>query len=298
MKNWHFRLLLSTLVLLAFATLISVPKSLAIGSQQNPQSGSVGLEGTIPSAPPTRAATIAVPGNGQTFTTSPITISGLCTTGMLVKVFTNNVFAGSVQCTNGSYQLKADLFSGRNDLVARIFDSLDQAGPDSNLVSVTFNDAQFAQFGSHVTLSSSFARMGANPGSKLTWPIILSGGVGPYAVSIDWGDGKGIELKSVSFAGIVNLTHTYDHSGVYTVIAKATDANGTSAYLQLVGVANGKITGAVGNTKGNGNIVIKYIILWQPLLILIPLMLLAFWLGRRHELFTIRRRLDESRREA
>jgi hypothetical protein len=35
--------------------------------------------------------------------------------------------------------------------------------------------------------------------------------------------------------------------------------------------------------------------LWQPLLFAIPFILLAFWLGRRHELYTIRRTLENSR---
>ena len=41
---------------------------------------------------------------------------------------------------NGSYEVAIDLFSSKNDLVARHYDDLDQGGPDSNLVSVTFND--------------------------------------------------------------------------------------------------------------------------------------------------------------
>jgi hypothetical protein len=56
------------------------------------QSGAIGIEGTIPSAPPSRGATISTPGNGQSFTTEPITVSGICPTGLLIKVFDNNVF--------------------------------------------------------------------------------------------------------------------------------------------------------------------------------------------------------------
>src|SRR6185437_5156652 len=166
--------------------------------------------------------------------------------------------------------------------------------PDSNVVTVTFNDAQFAAFGSRVTLTSSYARRGANPGSVLSWPFTLSGGTGPYALSVDWGDGSGVQLKSVAFPGVVTMDHTYTQAGVYTIVVKATDANNTSAYLQVVGVANGKISGSVGgststtptpSTNGLG-------IPWPFLLLVIPLLLSAFWLGRRHELYAIRHAIE------
>lgn len=260
----------------------------------NPQSSSLGLEATVPGAAPTEAATITTPGSGQVFTSIPITVAGLCESGLLIKVFSNNVFVGSADCANGSYSLKTDLFSGRNDLVARVYDALDQQGPDSNVVSVTFDDAQFVQFGSHVSVSSNYARLGADPGSVLSWPIIISGGRSPYALSVDWGDGNGNDLRTVSFAGEMNITHTYAQAGVYTIVIKVSDANGTSAYLQLVGVGNGKISGAL-NGSNQGTTVTKNVVLWQPLLIALPLLLLAFWLGQRYELYAIRRSIESSR---
>lgn len=292
MKTLRILALVLSAAILLPACLVS--DAWALGSQQNPQSGSVGLEGTVPGAAPRQAATIAVPANGQIFTTTPITVSGLCQTGLLVKIFSNNVFVGSATCVSGSYSLKVDLFSGRNDLVARVYDALDQQGPDSNVVSITFNDAQFIKFGTHVSLTSQYARRGANPGDTLSWPLILSGGTAPYALSVDWGDGNGAELKSVSFPGTLNVSHVYTQAGVYTIVIKATDANGTSAYLQVVGVANGAIHGSV-STTGSGSTTTRTVIIWQSMLLALPLMLLSFWLGRRHELYTLRRELENSR---
>ncbi|MGH7142312.1 MAG: hypothetical protein ACREF5_02475 [Candidatus Saccharimonadales bacterium] len=268
----------------------------AIGSQQNPQSSTLGMEGTVAGNPPTQKATIAIPSNGQTFASTPITVSGLCQTGLLVKIFSNNIFVGSVTCVSGSYSLQVDLFSGANDLVAQVFNNLDQAGPDSSTVTVTFNDAQFAQFGTQVNLTSNYARIGANPGSTLTWPLILSGGTGPYALSVDWGDGSSPELQSVAFPGVINVSHVYSQSGVYTIEAKVTDSNNTSAYLQLVGVGNGKISGAISNGSGTTNSG-KTDIIWQPMVAAIPIILIAFWLGRRHELYVIRRSIESSRNQ-
>lgn len=292
----------STLLATCFVLVASSLQTNALGSQQNPQSGSVGLEGTVPSPPPTQAATITVPGNGQTFKTTPITISGLCKTGLLVKVFSNNIFVGAAMCANGSYSLQADLFSGRNDLVARVFDALDQAGPDSNVVSVTYADTAFAQFGTRVSLSSIYAQLGADPGKVLDWPIILTGGVGPYAISVDWGDGTAPTLQSESFPGNISIKHTYKSAGVYKVIVKATDSNGTVAFLQLVGVANGKVsqstlTGGSSSSSNNGANTTKQTIIWWPMLLLMPLIVASFWLGRRHELFSIRKQLERSRGE-
>lgn len=257
---------------------------------ENPQSGSIGIEGKIPSAPPTRGATITTPTNGQSFSTSPITVSGLCPRGLLVKVFSNEVFVGSAPCPSGSYSLQVDLFSGRNDLVARVFDAFDQPGPDSNIVTVTFNDPQFRPGGStQLTLTSNYAQRGANPGQRLTWPIILNGGSGPYAISVQWGDGKTEDLISRQFPGVIDLSHVYDAAGTYRVIIKATDKDGQTAYLQLVAIANGAVaTGAEEPDPKPG----PTRIVWAPAAISVPLIIIAFWLGRRYELAALRKRLE------
>lgn len=263
---------------------------------ENPQTGSVGLEGTISSPPPSRGATITSPSNGRAFSTLPVAVIGLCPQGTLVKIFSNNIFIGSAPCTSGAFTTNVDLFNGDNDLIARVYDDLDQAGPDSNTVRVVFNDAQFSGFGGRVSLTSNYARIGANPGSTLTWPVILSGGSGPYAMSIDWGDGKPLTLKSITFPGTINLDHVYDKAGIYRIIVKATDANGTTAYLQLVGVANGAVSSGANSTSGKDKVITitkTQILLW-PSLVAIPLILLTFWIGRKYELLSLRKRIENS----
>jgi hypothetical protein len=119
----------------------------------------------------------------------------------------------------------------------------------------------------------------------------LSGGTGPYAFSIDWGDGKQPELKSQSSAGVVNISHTYDQSGVYHVTIRVTDANGVTAYLQVVAVANGKPTASTAGTKTNTTIIVK--VIWIPAVIALILLFPAYWLGRRSELFSLHRKLEK-----
>ncbi len=259
------------------------------------ESGSVGLEGRISSPPPTSAATIAVPRDGTTVTTLPVTVSGLCPNGTLVKIFKNNVFAGSTPCNGGSYSLQIDLFSGRNELVARVYDDLDQAGPDSNTVIVNYPFTGVSA-PSRISLTSSFAKRGANPGQTLTWPIAISGGTGPYAITVDWGDGKTPDIISQALAGTFNITHIYDSSGVYNITIRATDKNNNLAFLQVVGVANGPAgqnNAQSGGNNGGGASLTKTKILWQPAAVAIPLIISSFWLGKRYELIVLRKQLEQ-----
>lgn len=289
----HLSLSIVSLVVMLSGVMSSSVAHAAAPPAENPQSGSTGLTGSIPSAPPKTAPTITAPTSGQTFTNTPITVSGLCTSGLLVKVFDNNVFMGSVMCANGSYSLKVDLFSGQNDLVARSYDALDQASPDSNIVRITFNDQNFTTTNTtSMYVTSDYARRGANPGETLLWPLILVGGTGPYAVSVDWGDGKTTDLFTLEFSGQFNIKHVYDSAGIYTIIVKVTDKNGLTTFLQLVGVANGAITSASGTNDNKQSILTITKVIWQPSVILLPLIALSFWLGRRYELSSLRKHLE------
>lgn len=285
-----------------FGLLLAAVLGLLVGrpvaQAQTSESGSMGLEGRISSPPPTQAATISLPRSGQSFTDLPVTVSGICPKDLLVKLFKNNVFAGSAQCTNGSFSLIIDLFNGQNELVARVYDALDQQGPDSNIVTVNFTDPKQGA-GSRVALTSNFAKRGANPGQQLNWPIVLSGGTGPYAISVDWGDGKTPDLISQGFPGALTITHVYDNPGIYNIVVKATDKNGSVAFLQLVGVANGPLSqegGAGAKQDGKTETQVRERIVWQPAAILTPFVLLTFWLGRRYELKVIRKKIERGDR--
>src|ERR1700712_4124866 len=116
-----------------------------------PKSNAYGLEATKTQPAPTTGATITTPGSGGSYSTSPITVSGLCQTGLLVQVYDNGVLVGAVDCVNGSFSVQVSLFTGQNDLTATVFDDLDQAGPVSNTVTVTYNNASFSAFGNLIT---------------------------------------------------------------------------------------------------------------------------------------------------
>ncbi len=262
----------------------------------NPQTGGVGVQGTISAPPPTQAATITSPANGAVFTTLPVTVRGFCPNNLLVKMFKNNVFSGSVPCQNGSYSIQIDLFSSKNDLVARVYDDLDQAGPDSNTVSVTFNDnTSRPDVAARVSLTSNYARRGANPKEALTWPLIISGGTSPYAVSVDWGDGTPADVYTVTTPGEFTIKHQFDQSGVYRALVKAADKNGTIAYLQLTAIGNGEVkqSNVAGATADKSSTPGKTVVLWQPAAIAIPLILATFWLGKHYEIKRVKAKLSK-----
>ena len=277
------------------AAVLKAPAQALAPQPPNPQSGSVGVEGQINGAAPTQAATITLPANGQTFTSLPITISGLCPKGLLVEIFKNNVFGGSTECTTGSYSLQIDLFNGRNDLVARVYDALNQAGPDSNTVTVTFNSGS-AQTGPRISVTSAFAKRGADPDTQLSWPISISGGSGPYAISVDWGDKSAQDLISQALPGDYTLTHTYSQSGIFNVTIKVSDATGATAFLQVVGIANGPIQQTSATKQNTTSTSSQRVVLWWPFLLTFILIIIAFWVGQKHQLEIIRDRLRRGER--
>lgn len=292
----HMKRLLLIGLVLSFAVFGAPGAAFAAQSIPTPNPGNegIGMEGRIQQPPPSDAPTISLPADGQVFEEIPVTVTGLCADGLLVRIFKNNVFGGSAMCEGGSYTLQIDLFPGANELVAIQYDDLDQPSPESNRRTVTYaidvpnvpgSPNQVAQ---RITLTTNYARRGVDPGKELTWPITISGGRGPYAVSIEWGDGKD-ELLTRDAAGTWDIKHVYERPGVYRVIIKATDADGESAFLQVVAIVNGAVGADV--QANETPTVIKRVVLWQPALILFPLLLTSFWLGKRFQLRRVRYRM-------
>lgn len=286
-RAWVARLMLAGLLAVAF---VQPAQAITPIPDPAPSPGSYGLEAVKRQPPPTDAATITTPGGGASYSTSPITVSGLCTTDLLVQVYDNGALVGAVNCTHGSFSLQVSLFTGTNELSATQFDDLAQASPDSNHVTVSYNNADFSAFGTLVTLTSNYGRRAADPGQTLTWPLLLSGGTGPYAFSIDWGDGKPAELKSQATPGEIDISHVYDQSGIYHVTIKVTDKNGVTAFLQVVAIANGTPT-YTGNTNQAAKTTTFVKVIWWPAVICAVLLLPAYWLGRRSELVSLHHKL-------
>lgn len=274
-------------ILLGLGIVFSFPYTAYAGltpiADPAPQQGSYGFEATKSQPPPTKGATISIPSSGASFSTSPTTVSGICPSGLLVEVDDNGVMDGAINCTNGSFSLQIGLYAGQNSLTATDYDDLNQPGPVSNTVNVTYNNPNLTAFGDFITLTSEYGQLGADPNTVLTWPLQLSGGTGPYAFIIDWGDNSPKELKSQPTSGVVNITHTYKTAGIYHVTIEATDVNGATAFLQVVAVANGNIKTANSSSSTSSGGPIKTSsskVLLLPTVVVFVLLVPSFWLGR------------------
>lgn len=279
------------LLILLFVVGLILGAHTALAQSPGPQSGSIGLTGTVPGTPPTTGATIEVPDNGQRFATSPVTISGTCPPNTLVEVYKNDIFAGSTICTsNGTFTFEVDLMIGENILVARVYDDLNQAGPISASVTVYydalppqpeagFNSLDFG--GSQLLLNTNSVFRGTFPNQDLTMPISIIGGTPPFAVNIQWGDSNNKVISRNDNLNF-NADHKYTRAGTYQVRLQATDAAGRVAFLTVASIVNGAPDGSAG--VGSGAVASQnwLIALW-PLYVSLVAVVVAFWLGEIRE---------------
>ena len=295
---------------MALVPIFSASQSVAIASALNPTDpviDSEGVYGVVAGPVPTTAPTLHGVTSGQTFTTSdPVALQGSCPNGTIVKIFKNEVFAGGTLCKNGSFKLSIDLFVGSNALVARAYNTNDVASPDSATTPVYLSLAgiglqgtsQLNSSGSPANqffVTSDISHRGAGVGATMSWPLIISGGQQPYAVSVSWGDGK-TDLISQRSPGRFDVSHAYQqpggYQGSYTIVIKASDFIGSSSYLQLVSIVSGgkkPISVVSSVSRGYRNSVFVRSA-WQ-LLVAAGLVVLAFWLGEKRELHVTRRQI-------
>ena len=253
-----------------------------------PESSSVSLTGTVPAAPPKTAATITSPQGGHHFATSPITVSGTCPDNTLVELYKNDIFAGSGPCDeHGNYSFQIDLLLGKNDLVARVYDALNQPGPDSQTVTV-FYDALPAQNaaltplnfgGSQLLLNTDAVYRGAFPEHMLNVPIDIIGGTPPYAINVQWGDSNN-KVYSRANNQTFTASHAYHRPGTYQITLQGTDAQGRVAFLTVAAIVNGQPS--VIASTGSGSSTNKLLLLW-PLYTSAVAIVISFWLGERRE---------------
>lgn len=279
-------LLFVGLALTAFTATAATP-------YDGPEAGSIGLSGVMPGKPPTVAATIQVPGEGQRFGETPVTVSGTCPENTLVELFKNDIFAGSTTCTSsGTYSLQIDLMNGQNILVARVYDALNQAGPDSNTRIVFYdglppqadplNSLEFG--GAQMLLNTDAVFRGVFPEKEMAVPIDILGGTPPYAVNVQWGDSTN-KIIPRSDNTTFNATHAYKRAGTYQASLQATDSAGRVAFLTVAVIVNGQppAAGAISSTGQPTNVVIAQLLALWPLYAASVAVVVSFWLGERRE---------------
>lgn len=279
------------LLLLAVGFLLTVYTSYA--ASPGPEEGSVGLTGVVKGEPPTEPPTIDTPKSGARFSTTPISVTGKCPKETLVEVFKNSIFAGSTPCTDsGNYSIDIDLLIGKNVLVARVYDDLNQAGPDSNKPTV-FYDAVAPQSGPLTSLDFGGAQLllntdavfrGVFPEQELNVPIDILGGTPPYAINVQWGDSSNKVVPRKNNLGFT-IGHVYSKPGTYQISIQASDANGRVAFLTVAAIVNGRASIAndtSGEAAVSSSVMTRLLTLW-PLYTSVVAIAISFWLGERRE---------------
>jgi hypothetical protein len=253
------------------------------------------VSAVVPPARPNKPAIITSPTTGQSFNTNPVTVTGTCPDGSLVKIFSNGILVGSIICSpGGKFSIQVDLVIGQNELTALPFNALDQQGPTGNTVTVTLNQpAGGLGFSTELILQSVDYYRGVAPGQEVVWPITIVGGQAPYAVSIDWGDGT-TDVITRTAPGPFTVSHTYKmagtgYLGTFPLIIRASDAAGHTAYLQLTTLVNPAMYGSTSaGSKPKTNVLL---VIW-PLWIVLLLMVISFWLGERRMKHIMEKRLE------
>ena len=90
--------------------------------------------------------------------------------------------------------------------------------------------------------SSKHFYQGLNPGASVGLSVNVEGGVAPYELTWEWGDGS-TSSEYLGFCAVTN-SHTYQKAGSYSVVIRASDKTGTEGVLQLVVVINGSSVAA------------------------------------------------------
>ncbi len=127
----HILYAFSGLIIVASQLLPTLP-ALAVSS-----SDSLEVTAIVPGPPPTVPAVIQGLINNGTVTVTPMTLSGTCGVGLTVRLYDNGTEVGHAECgADGRFVINFSLMFGRNDLSALNFDSLNQAGPASDTITI------------------------------------------------------------------------------------------------------------------------------------------------------------------
>jgi hypothetical protein len=264
---------------------------------------STSVAAPVPASP----AVITQPADQTHVTVPDITVAGTCPAESYVKIYNNDLFAGAVWCNaDGTFQLAVYLSEGANTLRARVFNFTNNEGPASPAVTVYYDVPPSQAPASAVPQSISPQRRRATPGmafhilaeyeykvhasgEAVTLDLRLSGGVAPYAVSIDWGDGH-IDPIVRSDDSAFQATHIYKEKNlreVYVVKVSGSDSANTIDKVQLLAVVNGKPNPAGLTTQKPPGLLSRFskwmAYVWSAYAIVL-LMVISFWLGERQEL--------------
>jgi len=206
------------------------------------------VSAVVPYNTPTIPATIDPSLSGSTTSTRLLRLLGSCEVSNpanVIIVIRQTQVLGSASCSaSGTYELSVDLVYGVNSFIARTSNLNGVYGPDSQGSSITYVlppvSASPAVRDSvsdlNISIDQSFLTLGAGQKS-VTVTVLVDGGVGPYLIELNWGDGSTVQ-KSVDSPGSYTFTHEYAKSASFQVRALVTDVLGVSR-MQFFAVVSG-----------------------------------------------------------
>ncbi len=211
-------------------------------------SGSIPITATVPGPAPTTPATISSPTTGITTTSATIIVSGTCGADLLVRIYRNDIFAGSTYCSaSGTFTIEVSLATGKNDLRALNYDTLDQAGPTSPTVSVTYTPKTTTTtttsnnklpVETNILFEIDYHLRQLEPNQSAGWEAKITYGRPSYTLVVQWGD-KTTETKQITDNNSFKLNHTYQNAGKYVITFSVQDADGNKTRLQIAVTVNG-----------------------------------------------------------
>lgn len=128
-----------SILLIITGFFIYISNQIAVATQQV-ASGSVSVSLIVPGDPPSAGATITSPSSGLSVKGSPVVkVDGTCQADSYVVLYINSMLSGSTTCTDaGLFSINISLAQGQNIVTALNYDNLNQAGPATPAVTVSY----------------------------------------------------------------------------------------------------------------------------------------------------------------
>jgi hypothetical protein len=274
----------------------------------------------VPAPPLTEAAYITSPIDGQLITSSPTTVIGSCPLNSYVDLIRNGSFSGVATCTaDQTFSIITDLDDGNNQLAVQDYNITNQAGPTSPSINVSYQPpvtttptspsgqlslvttsqgSNTKSSSAPLVLNSQYTYKSLFTGQTFNWSLNLSGGVAPFFVTTNWGNGESSTLI-LNSDQTFNISYVYKTSGAYNIVVQIIDSKGVTVVFQItavivaqhVAVTHPTVISPIVPKKPNLlTDVANWLKVAWPVYSVVVLMTISFWLGEREEYHIIFKR--------
>lgn len=220
------------------------------------------VSATVPAEMPSGNAVITSPKDGDTMLSRDITVSGTCpviSPAIIVAIYRNDVMAGSAVCTSGgTFSVLIRLAYGANTLVPRIVTITGEQGASGPAVTVKLpaplspSKPQPSQsipglngIGMPLRIAPTDIFALINADGSTVWRSSFIGGVVPYNVRINWGDGN-TDTYTIHDGSEQSFSHKYASIKMHDITIVATDKANTTEVMHIAGITRFTQVGAAG----------------------------------------------------